>query len=1631
MSKIDEWFQEALSSHQRGDLANAKVLYKKVLEREKEHVDANSLLGTLHVQQGQIEVGIEFLNRALAIQPSHSVAHANLGFAYHEKGELELAVRHYRAAVESDSSTIEAQNNLGCALREMGHLAEAAKVIDTAVRNAPNYAPGWYNLGLIRLQEDAYDVAIACFKKAIELEPRYYEAHYSLGNAYRERGSFDQACDAYNGALLLKPDSVEAHTNLGVVLAKQGDKGRAREHYTKAVELKPTLADVHNNLGALEFEEGRFEAAAARFQKAVELQPGHVDALANLGNALQWAGRYEEAIECCDRALVLDPRSRNAHLNKGVALSKVQREDEAIKELLFCLELDPSDVDALTNLGGIYQLIDNYESARHYLERAVATNPNNALAHWNLGIALAASGDLACAWREYEWGIHTNERALSQRYEFPRWQGQPLGSGALVVYPEQGLGDEVLFASCLPDLVLRTGSTGRIVVQCDPRLETLFRRSFPQIIVHGGKRDEDPAWLKAYEPIGYQIPLGSLPLHLRNSLADFPRENAFLKADAQQQQAWAERLTAFGPGLKVGIAWRSGLRTRMRSLGYTRLEDWLPVFAVEGVTWINLQYGDCREELEEANRRFGMSIHCFDDLDLFNDLDGSAALIAALDLVISVGTSTYNFAGGLGVPTFLLNPPGRSWAYCGTDGVPWYPSVTLFMQEKRGDWLPVMERAAAALRTRVKAMQSSPVACPEIAAALFAHQHSELDTAAELYGGVLTEIPDNAQALALLNTLRVHQGKADEAQRLPHRAHESLPQSTEILTNLGFVGRRREDEEMAYYDAALVADPAFLPAYKNLTDVLLENGAYERAAGVLEQWLLHDPRSVEAYYRLGMARLKCGDGEAARRAWLRTLELDPIHARVHNELGFLNYGAGKLVQAEQYYRTALRLDPDFKEAHVNLGSVLTRKGCYQEAIEHYDVTLAREPDYAPAHYNRGVALLALGQLQEGWQEWAWRLRVNTGSAFSRSLDVAPLWQGEPLSGKTLLVHGEQDVGDELLFGTCLADVISRGAQVILQCDPRLEPLFKRSFPNISVRGSVRNEQPSWIKGIQRIDYQCPSGALPVWMRTNLSDFRTQLGYLEASSHLRTIWRERLRKVGGKFKIGITWRGHPHETLSVPSNIQLVEWAGLFSVPGITFINLQHGLETAEREELAGRVICFDDLDLFNDFENTAALMSELDLVISVETVSYNLAGSLSVPTWLVSAQVPERGWVMLGTEKIPWYPSVRVFRQQRLGEWAGVFRQLTGALIEEMRSRSAVTIDVTQWASFLAPLVKVGAVVSVIGSMEPELVGALQGVVGSRGQVQICSVGQEFVHAQAAIDQCDLLALGRDADAVMTLLEFAPLIERCKPLILSYSIPDNVAGALRSLGYGTVPLATLLRRETAPALWCAFPMLAHSRQNPSAKYRELLSYYRNMHCQGYTRIVNGEAVYTTAANTFPGNELPNFVRPIRAMIRSTQARTLLDYGAGKGMQYRWPIDVDGLHFESVQQYWGIDHIAIYEPALLGNDQLPVQPLDGVVCTDVLEHIPESDVPWVVSEMFSLAEKFVFASVACYPALARLPNGENAHCTVRTAQWWNGLLQLIASRYPRVYYLVAAEEASPASMDSTVHWISNFALPDAD
>lgn len=490
-----------------------------------------------------------------------------------------------------------------------------------------------------------------------------------------------------------------ALTERAADLAGRGRLDGAEELARRALDWDRAHAPAHVVLGRVLRERGRLDEAVACGRRAARLDPSLPAAHGGLGASLRAQDRMVEAARALERAVRLDPDDPQLHTLLGNTLSDAGALEEALAHFAAAARLAPDDTMALSNLAVVHQRMGRFADADALYRRALTQEPDEPVTRFNRSFALLGLGDLAAGWVEQDEGFAAGLRGPDRRFAVPRWDGSDLGDRTLFVWREQGVGDELRFASCYPDVIARAG---HVILEAEPRLAPLFARSFPAATVVASdpaaeRRGSEPAVETTPPGVDIECPAGSLPRFLRRSLTDFPDHDGYLRAHPSAVAAFRERLAGLSAGPAVGICWRSMRLESARLRHYTALEEWDPVLRVPDVTFVNLQYGEkqvLEAELGGVRDRTGAQVHRL--VDETGDLDGVAALLCALDLVVSVNTSVAAMAGGLGRPVVMLGVAEDPMRF-GTDRYPWFPSLRFLARRWDEPWSRCVREAAAAV----------------------------------------------------------------------------------------------------------------------------------------------------------------------------------------------------------------------------------------------------------------------------------------------------------------------------------------------------------------------------------------------------------------------------------------------------------------------------------------------------------------------------------------------------------------------------------------------------------------------------------------------------------------------------------------------------------------------------------------------------------------------------------------------------------------------------------------------------------------------------------------------------------------------------------------------------------------------
>jgi Flp pilus assembly protein TadD len=465
---------------------------------------------------------------------------------------------------------------------------------------------------------------------------------------------------------------------------------------------------------------------------------------------------------------------------------------------------------------------------------------------------------------------------------------------------------------------------------------------------------------------------------------------------------------------------------------------------------------------------------------------------------------------------------------------------------------------------------------------------------------ITTLIPTNAAGWFYLGKTRAHLKKRKEAIDAYKKALEIKPNGLEAMVNL----------------ADLLMD------HKTEYDHFILQAAIEEACTIMRRAIEIAPNRIEPLTEMGLALMRLGKLQDALPYFEKALDIAPTHSHTIVNNAFCHYQLGNFAEAERIYRIGMASGDWYAE--FSLAQLLLLQGRMEEGLKHYDARL--NPEEVPPRF-----------------------------------DVFPRWRGEPLDGKTLLIWGEQGIGDELMFASLIPPILPQAKHIILEMDPRLVDMYRRSFPMVEVVS--RTPPDPTLEARQDVDFQIPMGGLMALVQPK-TDYPTRTGYLSAAEDKVAAYRMRYPERKGVLRVGVSWGSSRTET-SRSRTITLKEWIPILRMENVEFYNFQYGETERElthlKEETGIEIITDPDVNPLTDMEHMAALMTHMDLVISCANSTVHLAGALGVPVWVMTPKVPSWRWLLEREDSI-WYSCVRLFRQSELWSWDDVVLRIADAL---------------------------------------------------------------------------------------------------------------------------------------------------------------------------------------------------------------------------------------------------------------------------------------------------------------------------------------------------------------------------------
>ncbi len=1159
------------------------------------------------------------------------------------------------------------------------------------------------------------------YVQLLNAEPHNPDALFLSATLHGQQAKWAQSADEFRKLVALHPTHVEGWLSLAYVLEQSAQAAGAIECYLAALALRPDDAQHWFCLGVIYNRLKNFAGAEQAYRRYVALEPARVEGHFNLASALQDLARFSEAEAEYQQVLSLDAKQVDAHRGLGTIALQVLRYADAVMHFQNGLVLAPDDVELLSNLGVMLQKLNRMPEAETAFRKAIAIQPGHINAHFNLALILLLKGNFHEGWQEYEWRLRIKNR-LPVVFEQAEWDGAPLAGKTILLRAEQGFGDTFQFVRYAPQI---KALGGRVVLECQPGLKRLLLRT-PGIDVIVARTEAG----QPLADFDTHIPLLSLPRVFNTDIGTIPADLPYIYPDPSLLTRWAERLGG-DTQVRVGIVWAGRPTHEDDQNRSCALTHFLRLQEIPGVRLYSLQKGDAIRDLQtpKAYARvidldaeiddFADTAAAIANLDVVITVDTSVAHLAGamnkpVWVVLPYAPDFRWLASGDRSPWYasmrlFRQPKNGDW-----ESVFEHLKIALAQFAAQRERSPVHVRYEAETITLLRrarlAIRESRVVSDKLMAIADSTQAARIEAnyllgVAEVNQGLYAEAlshlvtayeawPENPTVLKPLGIALQSLGHLDQAELCYQNALRFGNDDAEVLFNLGVLRHTHNDLEHAksYYQTALSLKPHWSSCLNNLGLVLQGDGMHQEAIEKFKEAIKLEPTSVESYVNLGNTLYMGGETANAAACFRQALSIHPDHPGAHNALGVALKANGELVDAVrefeqalqlsptlieasnnlgntyralgridaaiQQFRSALALNPDSASTWSNLGAALQRQGNVEEALEAFDRALRISPDFAEAHWNRALAWLLQGRYAWGWSEYEWGFRAGARVLESRPFTT---WTGESLSDKTLLVTAEQGYGDAIQFVRFLRLAKQRVGQIVLVCQPALIPLLRDcDYIDVLVPNTTPDDQ------LPPIAAHIPLMSLPGLFGVTEADVAMPSPYIFANPERVAQLVDSFAPAPGHLNIGLTWAGAAEHQDDQDRSLDVMQLAVLAQIPQAVFYSLQLGRDA--REWPAGELSMIDLAPYIDDFADTAALVSQLDLVITVDTALAHLAAALGKPVWVLLPFAPDWRWGIKGSAT-PWYPTARLFRQKRRGAWRELLQEVSDALRDFQKAR--------------------------------------------------------------------------------------------------------------------------------------------------------------------------------------------------------------------------------------------------------------------------------------------------------------------------------------------------------------------------
>lgn len=659
LTKHQRSLQEALNYCQHNQFNEAKSIYLDLIKILPNHPQVLTNLGTIEIQFGFIQQGIDLLKKSLKIDPWQSHAIANLGNALLEIDQHEEAIEFFDRAISIRPKDAENFYNKARALRGLVNFEDAILCYSKAIELNPNHFLAINNRGFILNLQGKYKLALDEFNRALEINPHFVEAHTNLGISFAGLKMYSEAIASYDLAIHINPEYPEAYTKRGLSLNELKEYELAIKDFNKAISLDAKSAEVYNGLGLSFYYLRDYEKASENYDKALFLNSNFYEAIVNKEVILFQLKKYDAALELCDIGIKLKPNKPELHVNRAQIYIELGKYDDAFFEFDEAMKLKDGYADAIYNAALLYLNHKNFEKGWDFYEKRLETEKYQ--------------GDITFK----NDNLKLNDLEVINK--------------RILIHNEQGLGDQILYLSLVRELDVKHN---KVIVLVNPRLINLFKRSCSEIDFRSKETSINSI------QHDYQLLSASLGKFLRKSELDFLKQpRSYLKSNQELTKKLKDEFASIKK-VTCGIAWKS----KNEDVGIEKslaLEDLLPILKIKDIRFVDLQYGETKNEKDLILQKYGISINKIEEIDNFNDIDGLASLIDACDFIVTTSNVTAHIAGALGKNVYLIVPSARGkiwyWHEGDTKSL-WYPTINQFNLPRNENVEPTIRQIANKIR---------------------------------------------------------------------------------------------------------------------------------------------------------------------------------------------------------------------------------------------------------------------------------------------------------------------------------------------------------------------------------------------------------------------------------------------------------------------------------------------------------------------------------------------------------------------------------------------------------------------------------------------------------------------------------------------------------------------------------------------------------------------------------------------------------------------------------------------------------------------------------------------------------------------------------------------------------------------